>query len=189
MTRAEQKEKRKLQIIITALELFVSKGYHATKTSDIAKAVGMSEGLLFHYFPTKQDLYLELVKMGVQGTELFTETITNPYDALYNAINDFFEKVKVNRVVAKMFTLMNQAQNKEATPPEIYEVASSVTTIVDTVKVIELGQKQGIFREGDSLTLSYAFWNAFDGNMVEIAKNPDMKIPKTEWIIAILLKQ
>lgn len=188
MTRAEQKEKRRLQILMVALELFVSKGYHATKTSDISKVAGISEGLLFHYFSTKEDLYLELVKMGVQGTALFADTIINPYELLYYAINDFFEQVESNRIIAKMFTLMNQAQNKDGTPEEVYKIASSVSIFEDTIKVIELGQQQGIFRDGDPLTLSYTFWNAFDGNMVELAKNPHMKIPKAEWIMAILLK-
>ena len=188
MTRTEQKERRRLQILMTGLDLFVSKGYHATKTSDISKLAGISEGLLFHYFPTKHDLYMELVKMGSQETDLFPDVIENPYDILYNAINHFLTKIESNRVIAKMFALMNQAQNKEGTPEEIYKLACTVSTITDTIKIIELGQNQGVFREGDPLNLSYTFWNAFDGNMLELAKNPAMEIPKAEWLMGILIK-
>ena len=49
-TRKEQKERRRQEIIYAALELFVSKGYAATKVTDIAKRLIMSTGLLFHYF-------------------------------------------------------------------------------------------------------------------------------------------
>ena len=41
-TRKEQKEKRRQEIICAALELFVSKGYAATKVTDIAERVNMS---------------------------------------------------------------------------------------------------------------------------------------------------
>ena len=56
-TRKEHKEKRRQEIICAALELFVSKGYAATKVTDIAERVNMSTGLLFHYFESKEKLY------------------------------------------------------------------------------------------------------------------------------------
>ena len=53
MTRKEQKEERRKAILMTALTLFVENGYHETRISDIAQAVPMSTGLLFHYFESK----------------------------------------------------------------------------------------------------------------------------------------
>jgi len=67
-TRKEQKERRRQEIIYTALELFVSKGYAATKITDIAKSVNMSRGLIFHYFESKEKLYEELIRMGLEGS-------------------------------------------------------------------------------------------------------------------------
>ena len=66
MTRQEQKEERKKLIMMTGMRLFVEKGFHETKVSDIAAAVPMSVGLMFHYFESKEELLLELVKMGAQ---------------------------------------------------------------------------------------------------------------------------
>ena len=65
MTRQEQKEARRQAILMKALELFVTKGYYETKINDIAEGVKMSVGLLFHYFDSKEQLFYELVKMGV----------------------------------------------------------------------------------------------------------------------------
>jgi len=62
MTRKEQKEERRKAILMTALNLFVKRGYYETKIADIAEAVPMSTGLLFHYFESKEELLLELVK-------------------------------------------------------------------------------------------------------------------------------
>lgn len=68
-TRKEQKEQRRQEIINAALELFVSKGYAATKITDIAKKTNMSTGLMFHYFESKEQLYEALVQMGLEGTD------------------------------------------------------------------------------------------------------------------------
>ena len=47
-TRSEQKEKTRQDILAAGLDLFISKGYRATKISDIAKDAGISVGLIFH---------------------------------------------------------------------------------------------------------------------------------------------
>lgn len=67
-TRKEQKERRRQEILFAALELFVSKGYVATKVTDIAQRANMSTGLMFHYFESKEKLYEELIRMGLEGT-------------------------------------------------------------------------------------------------------------------------
>ena len=64
MTRKEQKEERRKAILMTALNLFVNRGYYDTKIADIAAAVPMSTGLMFHYFESKEELLLELVKIS-----------------------------------------------------------------------------------------------------------------------------
>lgn len=79
-TREEQREKRRLDILEAALDLFTSKGYGATRTSDIAKAVKMSDGLLFHYFASKELLYLEIVKMATDWIK--QEELTIAQDAI-----------------------------------------------------------------------------------------------------------
>ena len=59
MNRKEQKEQRRIDILYKGLELFVNKGYKATKITDIADELNISVGLLFHYFKSKEDLYYE----------------------------------------------------------------------------------------------------------------------------------
>ena len=48
------------QILTAALTLFVEQGFHGTPTSQIAQVAGVSNGTLFHYYPTKDDLVLAL---------------------------------------------------------------------------------------------------------------------------------
>lgn len=61
-TRREQAEARRLQIIDAALNLFAQHGYAGTSTKQIAQEVGVTEGLIFHYFPTKTDLLLAVAR-------------------------------------------------------------------------------------------------------------------------------
>ncbi|UMB59772.1 TetR/AcrR family transcriptional regulator [Lutibacter sp. A80] len=53
------KDKREL-LLEAATKLFVERGLHATPTSAISKEAGVSAGILFHYFKTKDDLIDEL---------------------------------------------------------------------------------------------------------------------------------
>ncbi len=84
MTRNEQKEERRRQILFKALELFVTKGFNETKITDISQALGISTGLLFHYYESKEQLYLALVQMGLEGTN-------TPQKNSYNTPIEYFE--------------------------------------------------------------------------------------------------
>lgn len=48
------------EILSAALRLFVEQGFHGTPTSKIAREAGVANGTLFHYFPTKDDLVINL---------------------------------------------------------------------------------------------------------------------------------
>lgn len=52
---------KKEQILESALHLFAKEGYAATSTSKIAKAAGVSEGLIFRHFGNKKNLLIELM--------------------------------------------------------------------------------------------------------------------------------
>jgi AcrR family transcriptional regulator len=54
--RMSREERRKL-ILIRVRELFAHKGLHGATTRELAQAAGISEGLLFKIFPTKETLY------------------------------------------------------------------------------------------------------------------------------------
>lgn len=57
----EAKNQRALKILDAAERLFLEKDYHELKMSDIAREAGISNGLLFVYFKTKETLFLCLL--------------------------------------------------------------------------------------------------------------------------------
>jgi AcrR family transcriptional regulator len=64
--RTTKGERTRELIYTTALELFVSKGYHATTMRDIAAASGCSLGLAYRYFARKEELVLALYQRLAQ---------------------------------------------------------------------------------------------------------------------------
>lgn len=60
--RQQQAEERRNQLIDVALELFGQRGIEATRVSDIAQAAGVAQGLLYHYFPSKDALLSAIVE-------------------------------------------------------------------------------------------------------------------------------
>jgi AcrR family transcriptional regulator len=62
---------RREQIIETALRLFAAQGFDATSTRQIAKEVGIAEGLIFHYFPTKGRLLTAILEDRLEGRRAF----------------------------------------------------------------------------------------------------------------------
>jgi AcrR family transcriptional regulator len=61
---------RQASIISAAAALFAAKGFNGTTTREIAKTAGISEALLFKYFPTKRALYAAILAEKVQLSQL-----------------------------------------------------------------------------------------------------------------------
>ena len=59
-SREEQAIMRKEQLLSAALKLFCEHGYSGTSTKRIAHEAGVVEGLIFHYFPSKEHILFEL---------------------------------------------------------------------------------------------------------------------------------
>ncbi len=58
----DQGRERKQQLVDAAMALFADRGYNATRISDICTSAGVAKGLFYWYFPTKLDLFSELVR-------------------------------------------------------------------------------------------------------------------------------
>jgi AcrR family transcriptional regulator len=55
------------RLVFTALQLFSEKGYESTSVADILRAAKANSGSLYHFFPTKQDLLLEVLRRYRDG--------------------------------------------------------------------------------------------------------------------------
>jgi AcrR family transcriptional regulator len=62
-----QKETRRQQILEAAVRCFSRNGFHATTTADIVRESGVSQGTLYLYFATKEDIVVALADDRQQG--------------------------------------------------------------------------------------------------------------------------
>ncbi len=73
------------KILNEALRLFAQNGYNATSTSQVAKAAGVSEGLIFRHYGNKEGLLQAIIALGEESLKkLFSEVIfqTEPKDVI-----------------------------------------------------------------------------------------------------------
>ncbi len=76
------------RIIQAASKIIMEKGVDNTSLSDIAKAVGISKGTLYYYYPSKNDLIYEI-------TERHLNMITQEMMVLVDSVKDEEDKKKV----------------------------------------------------------------------------------------------
>jgi AcrR family transcriptional regulator len=65
---------RRRQLIALGTELFSGRPYDEVSIDEVARAAGISKGLLYHYFPTKRDFYVTTVREA--ATQLMDRTRT-----------------------------------------------------------------------------------------------------------------
>lgn len=62
---AEIREEKRALIMDVALELFAEEGFHSASISKIASKAGISKGLMYNYFDSKEDLIKEIIGEGL----------------------------------------------------------------------------------------------------------------------------
>lgn len=186
--RDKQKEKRREEILLAGLELFVRNGYASTKTSDIAKAVNMSDGLLFHYFATKEKLYEELIQIGMGASqEWIDSSASSPLNFFTQVVEQVLFMLQKKPQSANFFVLMAQALRSNSTPQGVLRILEAQDgRYTKAVELIRQGQMTGEIRRGNPDALAYAFWCSIQGIAEQLAVSPQTPFPEADWIISIL---
>ncbi len=63
--RQRRKQARPQELLGAALELFVAKGFSATRSDEVAARAGVSKGTLYLYFPSKEELFKAVVRNNI----------------------------------------------------------------------------------------------------------------------------
>ncbi|WP_271000441.1 macrodiolide transporter TimAB transcriptional regulator TimA [Listeria seeligeri] len=102
-------EKRK-QILEAAMEEFTEKGYQAASTNQICAKAGVSKGLIFHYFGSKEKLYIAAVSYAIDfATKKVNVEKATWKDFVEMAIWSTKQKLEFNRNYPAVFGLIMQA--------------------------------------------------------------------------------
>ena len=127
--KAEQiRIKRKKEIMDVALRLFGTFGYHATSISHIAKEAGISKGLIYNYFESKEQLLKEIFDSGKDSW------LSNLGEIEIKTKKDF------EKFINALFKLITGFENKEWF--KLYYAMMLQPTVFDILeKEIEMAHK------------------------------------------------
>jgi AcrR family transcriptional regulator len=76
----------------TALKLFIKKGYAATSIRDIAAEVGINSATLYHYFPSKYDILIDIVSSSWDRIfEEITARLSTPHENWTHRLHTFVD--------------------------------------------------------------------------------------------------
>ena len=89
---------KKALIMETALELFASAGYHETSISNIAEKAGISKGLMYNYFDSKEDLIRQIIRKGM-------DELLQYFDPDQDGI---ITKEEIRYFIDRVFAIMSQ---------------------------------------------------------------------------------
>ena len=101
MRISKEPEARKQEILETAMKLFAEKGYEKTSISDIAKEIGVAQGLCYRYFPSKDILFqtavneyanilVDKLKTNINIEQDSIKDILNHMEVLSESTNDTY---------------------------------------------------------------------------------------------------
>ena len=133
---------RKQQLLDAAGELFAARGYSATRIADICQAAGVAKGLFYWYFPTKGELFAELVRTMRLNLRRAQGTAMDPSVDPVTQIADGAEaSVRFMADHAAYFALLDV----ERSDPEVADVlAEGAGVYLDDVRrLVEAGQRSG----------------------------------------------
>jgi len=144
--KKEERLLRKKRIIEGALAVFNRAGIDKTTMEEIAMEAGFGKATLYYYYPSKDDVYKEIMVTGWKSlwTEV-EETILNespPKKKIFEILYQICEVVKNDNNLYKfLFTAPNYIQETEELPWKTYQ--KRLYSILEST--IEQGCKEGDF--------------------------------------------
>lgn len=97
-------------------ELFGERSYEEISIGDIAKAAGISKGLLYHYFPSKRDFYVAVVRDAAQDLLDRTEppdAVRGDVELLHAKLEAYLDYVEENFVAYAMLLRSGIGSDRE----------------------------------------------------------------------------
>ena len=150
---ARRKQARPSELVAAALDLFVEKGFAATRAEEVATRAGVSKGTLFLYFASKEDLFKAVVRENISG--LYPEwsgELDNfsgsTAELLHYCMQAWWSRIGDTKASGISKLIMSEAQNF----PEIadfyqHEVVEPGSELIR--RILQRGMDRGEFRPVD----------------------------------------
>lgn len=128
MRITKEPDQRKQEILDTAVKLFHKKGYEKTSITDIAKAIGVAQGLCYRYFPSKEALFDSALDQYAQLLADRLSLFRGTRKQLKDIIADMPASVETDD--SPFYHVLHQAENKKFHDQLALKVCEKVLPIV-----------------------------------------------------------
>ena len=145
------------QILAAAVQLFAEYGYHAAPLRDIARIAGIQAASIYHHYPSKQALLIEIMETHMlhlnNGLEHILRTHTDPLKRLYEAIAHHIRLHTTYK--SEFFIVDTELRSLEGeSRPYILSLRDQYEALLQ--ELLQDGIEKGIFRPTDVKIASYA---------------------------------
>lgn len=140
MRITKEPEERKQEILDTAMRLFYEKGYEKTSITDIAKAIGVAQGLCYRYFPSKEALFDSAID---QYAEELVRRFSIPANSDKRTLKEIVEtmSVMVETENSDYYKTLHVVENKKFHDQLMLKVCEKLSKIV--TKLLERAKEKG----------------------------------------------
>ncbi len=148
-----RKEARPAEIVAAALEVFVERGFAATKVADVARRAGVTKGTVYLYFESKEALFKAVVRETIvpviaQGEALARSFTGSAQELVERLVREYWRLVGETALAGIPKLMMAEASTfPELTRFYYEEVVTRGHRLM--AGVIERGIKNGEFRSVD----------------------------------------
>lgn len=113
---SRRKAARPQELVAAALDLFVERGYAATRLEDVAAAAGVSKGTVYLYFANKEELFKSVVRENLvpalsRGTELVDRYEGSTPELLRELLRGWWGLIGATRVAGITKLIMAESAN------------------------------------------------------------------------------
>lgn len=183
------KERRKNQIMDTALRLFANYGIDNVTIDNISSSMKISHGLFYHYFEDKEDLIRTLVakakEMFLSNLESFDADNQTPAVLLRQITNSILNNIKSSDAQAYYvyLVLTLDYHNEQATHDFSIQLKEYL------YKLAKKGREEGIFINVDEKDLVTLYLSTLQGICYHRIKyKKSFQVPELDSILALILK-
>jgi AcrR family transcriptional regulator len=189
---AQIKDERREQILSGALRVFATRGFAAAKISDIVAQSGVSHGLVYHYFASKEEIFYTLLQRAletsVQSIQMTEALPVGPLEKVRYIARYILGGIESYEDSAYYFMIVVHASVMEGPAENANVVSQSGESMHIMARIIEAGQKAGEMREGDAYGMALAFFAAIQGLAQYKLAMQGFIMPDPETIVNIVKK-
>lgn len=190
---AQMRSTTKEKITAAGLRLFSHKGLAATSINDIASLAGISTGLLYRHYKSKEELFCELMENAVrenQGVEEILALEISPANIIRRVTGEVLEALVKSDEAAQYLVLMSQSALAGNMPEKALELRKNDFALFErTAALIAKGQKLGELKSGDPLQMATFYYSAIQGlGMYKLVLGDKFVPPSVELVTSFLIK-